>query len=301
MKAVRIHDYGHSDQIHIEDVAMPTPKADEILVRISAAGTNPVDWKIREGFMAKAAPRALPFTLGQDFAGEVIAVGEEVTGIEGSESVYGFANGAYAEFAVVSPAMIAGKPQSIDDAVAAGLPTPGLTALQIVDELIDPKPDQTVLIHGAAGGVGAIATQLCLSRGARVIATASERDHAYLNELGVALAIDYRTQRFEDFVSEVDAVIDLVGGDTLKRSFDVVHRDGQIVTTVGPVDGATSVRVTHIVMKKNAADLVELAELVDTGVIKPRASRVLALAEASLAQDLNQQHRTSDKLVLLPH
>lgn len=304
MKAARIHEYGHSDRIQIEDVAMPAQSSSDILVRIDAAGVNPVDWKIREGFLARRSPRDLPFTLGQDFAGQVIAVGEDTLEIEADTEVYGFANGSYAEYAVVRPDAIAAKPVTVDDATAAALPTPGLTALQTVRR-IDPQRGQAILIHGAAGGVGSIATQLVLARGARVIATASERDLDYLRGLGVEQVIDYRAQRFEDAVHDVDAVIDLVGGDTLDRSFAVVKRGGTIATTVGSIDpakaDATGVRAIQIWMQRDADDLRELARLVDDGTVRPRDHRVLPLEQASAAQDLNQDHQTSDKLILATH
>lgn len=281
---------------------MPRAGAGEVLVGIHAVGVNPVDWKIREGLLARVAPRALPFTLGQDIAGRVISLGEDVRGIEASDEVYGFANGAYAEYAVVSPSMIASKPRTVHDTLAAALPTPGLTALQTVRDAIQPQPGQTVLIHGAAGAVGSIATQLCRSRGARVVATAASRDAAYLTQLGVAEVIDYHTERFEDRVRRVDAVIDLVGGDTLARSLAVVRSGGVVATTVGPLDPAGitrhGVRGIHIVMQRNAADLEELAWLVDRGIVKPHPVRVLPLAKARVAQDLIQSGRSSDKLVL---
>jgi NADPH:quinone reductase-like Zn-dependent oxidoreductase len=302
MRAVRIHAYGHSDQVQLEDIAMPRAHAGEVLVGIHAVGVNPVDWKIREGLLARVAPRALPFTLGQDLAGRVISLGEDVTSIEASDTVYGFASGAYAEYAVVSPSMIASKPRTVHDTVAAALPTPGLTALQTVRDAIQPQQGQTVLIHGAAGAVGSIAIQLCRSRGASVAATAASRDAAYLNQLGVAEVIDYHTERFEDRVKPVDAVIDLVGGDTLARSLAVLRKGGVVATTVGPLDPAGitrhGVRGIHIVMQKNASDLEELARLVDEGIVKPRPVRVLPLAEARAAQDLIQSGRSSDKLVL---
>jgi NADPH:quinone reductase-like Zn-dependent oxidoreductase len=302
MKAARIHAYGHADQIQVEDVAIPNPSSQEVLVRISVAGVNPVDWKIREGwFAAKGAPSPLPFTLGQDFAGEVIAVGEDVRGITAGGSVYGFANGAYAEYAVVAPDMISSRPVTIDETTAATLPTPGLTALQIVARVVQPRNGQTILIHGAAGSVGSIATQLCLASGARVIATASGDDASYLHGLGVAQVIDYRSERFEDKVRDVDAVIDVVGGDTLVRSFQVVKDGGAVITTVALPDPAKAdrgIRATGIVMRRNAADLAELARLVDQGIVRPRAARGLPLADARQAQELSQSGRASEKLVL---
>jgi len=300
MKAARIHSYGHSDQIIVEDISQPEPRPNEALIKIRAIGVNPIDWKIREGYMAKVVPRALPFTLGQDFCGEVLALGAAVTTIDAGTEVYGFANGAYAEYAVVSPDMLATKPMTADDAVAAGLPTPGLTALQLVTQMVQPRKGQTVLIHGAAGGVGSIATQLCIANGARVIATASRDDADYLTSLGVARVIDYKTERFEDHVGDVDAVIDLVGGDTFRRSLDVIRERGLIVSTVGPIEPAKDrpVRAERTVMQKNKADLVVLSRLVDEGVITPRPPRVLRFAEARKAQELSQSGKAAQKLVL---
>ena len=300
MKAARIYAYGHSDQIHIDEISQPAPRPREVLVRISDAGVNPIDWKIREGYMAKVSPRTFPFTLGQDFCGDVVAVGWDVTGVEVGDEVYGFADGAYAEYACVSPEMIARKPRSVSDAVAAALPTPGLTALQLVTRIVDPKPGETVLIHGAAGAVGSIATQLCLGRGAHVIATASARDAAYLMSLGVDRVIDYATQRFEDEARRVDAVIDLVGGETYARSLVSLRDGGVIVTIVGssaPKDGKPVRAVAHV-MTKNRVDLDELAQLVDHGAIRPRDTRALPLEAVREAQDLSQGRRSPEKLVL---
>jgi NADPH:quinone reductase-like Zn-dependent oxidoreductase len=300
MKAARIHAYGHSDQILVEDISQPAPAPNEVLVKIRDAGVNPVDWKIREGFMARVAPRSFPFTLGQDFCGEVLALGSDVTDCEAGDEVYGFANGAYAEYAVVSPDMFASKPRTVHDTIAAGLPTPGLTALQIVNNVVQPEPGQTILIHGAAGGVGTIATQLCLAKGARVIATASALDIAYLMSLGVAQVIDYKIERFEDKVPEVNAVIDLVGKDTFARSVGVLRDRALLITTVGPIDPAKghAIRAMKFVMQKNKADLETLARLVDEGVVKPRGTRVLPLDAAREAQELTQTGRAAEKLVL---
>jgi NADPH:quinone reductase-like Zn-dependent oxidoreductase len=302
MKAARIHAYGHSDQIELEDVAPPTPGPDQVLVRVSAAGVNPIDWKIREGFLAGRAPAEFPITLGQDFVGTVIALGEAVTDVEASEEVYGFATGAYAEFVIVLPKMIATKPLTVDDVTAAGLPTPGLTALQCVTEVVQPKPGQVILIHGAAGSVGSVATQLVQWKGGRVVANASARDAAYLASLGVVRVIDHGTERFEDRVQDVDAVIDLVGGGTLARSYEVVRPGGVLVTTVGPLDTARTqqhrIRGVQLVMQKNRADLERLARLVDDGIVKPRPTHVLPLARVREGQDLNQLDHDPAKVVL---
>lgn len=300
MRAARIHAYGHSDQIHVEEISQPTPGPNEVLVRIHDAGVNPVDWKIREGYMAKAVPRVFPFTLGQDFCGEVLALGKAADDIDIGDVVFGFANGAYADYAVVSPDMIAAKPTKVDEAVAASLPTPGLTALQMVTRHVDPRSGETVVIHGAAGAVGSIATQLCLAKGARVIATASAEDAAYLMSLGVARVIDYRTEQFEDDLLNVDAVIDLVGKDTFARSVGIVRDGGVLISTVGPIEPAKgrAIRAMHFVMQKNRADLEELGRLVDLGIVKPRGARIVPLSAVSEAQDASQTGHRTQKLVL---
>jgi NADPH:quinone reductase-like Zn-dependent oxidoreductase len=300
MKAARIHAYGHSDQILVEEVDRPAPAPHELLVKIRDAGVNPVDWKIREGFMAKVAPAQFPLTLGQDFCGEVIALGNGSTGVAIGDVVFGFARGAYAEYAIAAPEQIARKPATVSDAVAAALPTPGLTALQIVMNVVEPQPGQTVLIHGAAGSVGSIATQLCLARSARVIATAAAHDAEYLTMLRVGQVIDYETRRFEHEVKGVDAVIDTVGGDTFVRSLGVLRKDGVIATTVATTDSAKGlpVRAVRVLMSKNGADLAELARLVDQGVVEPRTAHVLPLAAARQAQELIQTGRSAEKLVL---
>jgi NADPH:quinone reductase-like Zn-dependent oxidoreductase len=300
MKAARIHAYGHSDQIRLEDVARPEPSTTELLVRIHDAGVNPIDWKIREGYFAQRAPRPLPFTLGQDFCGVVLAVGAAIEEIEAGDEIYGFANGTYAEYATVSSEMFASKPYSTRDALAAALPTPGLTALQLVNDVVKPERGQRILIHGAAGSVGSIATQLCVAKGARVVATASRHDTDYLVSLGVEQVIDYKSDRFEHMLSELDAVIDLVGGNTFARTVDILREGGVLATTVGPTEAAEGkpVRAVQIIMRRNKQDLETLAHLVDTGTIVPRDPDVLPLEAARHAQELSQSGRADRKIVL---
>jgi NADPH:quinone reductase-like Zn-dependent oxidoreductase len=294
----------------MEDVEIPSPAGSEVLVRISAAGINPVDWKIREGYLANVAPVRFPLTLGQDFAGTVAVVGSGVTaGVDAGDEVYGFAHGAYAEYASASPHMIASKPRTVDTTTAAALPTPGVTALHTVTA-VEPQPGQRILIHGAAGAVGSIATQLILRKGAQVIANASSRDASYLAGIGVQQVIDHWTERFEDKVRDVDAVLDFVGGDTLARSYEVVRRGGLIVTILGPIDQTRAdrrgIRVENPMLRKDRAaliqqshaDLEELARLVDSGIVKQRGLRVLRLEQAGEGQDLSQSGHASTKLVL---
>lgn len=302
MKAIRIHRYGHSDEIKIEETPRPQVGATQVLLRIRDAGVNPVDWKIREGLYRERMPRDLPLTLGQDVAGEVVELGERVTRFKKGDPVFGFAAGAYAEFAPAEEAELAPKPRVLDYDAACALPTPSLTAWQAVMELARLEEGQLVLIHGAAGGVGSLASQLAVWRGARVVANAASRDADYLRGLGVERVLDYKTEPFERLVRGADVVIDLVGGDTLERSYEVLKPEGIVVSTLGPIDEAKAkaagVRAVAMGMRRDGSQLSRIADLVDMNALKPRLDQILPLTDARIAQDLSQSGETRGKIVL---
>lgn len=302
MKAIQIHKYGHVDQMALERVPRPKAGKGQILVKIHDAGVNPVDWKIREGYMREYRPASFPYTMGQDFSGEVVEVGQGVTGFSTGDNVFGFSLGSYAEYAIASPDGLAHMPKSVDFVTAAAIPTAGLTAWQIVMDVAKVAKNQVVLIHGAGGGVGSFAVQFAKRAGARLITTASREDFSYLQGLGVEQTIDYGSERFENQVKEVDIVIDLVGGDTLKRSYRTVKKNGLVVTTVGPVDETEAkkygVRSVQFIMKRASDELEQIARLVDSGFVKPRISKVMPLSEAKAAEDLCQLGHPHGKLIL---
>jgi NADPH:quinone reductase-like Zn-dependent oxidoreductase len=305
MKAIRIHHFGGSKELKVEDVPEPKIKPGHAIVKIHDAGVNPVDWKIREGYLKDRARQSMPITMGLDFSGEIIRLSEVDTAdgrFKVGDLVFGFAPGSYAELACVNLSNIAPMPESLDFATAASLPTAGLTAWQIINDVIHPSKGQTLLIHGAAGGVGSFAVQLARSQGAHVIATAAAEDQNYLEDLGVDKVIDYQAQRFEEHVNGVNAVIDLVGGETLRRSYDLVKNDGILVTTVGPLDQAEcekrNLRGIHFIMKPNPSELEELAQLVERKIITPRVSQILPLTEAQRAHEINQQGHSRGKIIL---
>src|SRR5437899_106309 len=215
MKAIRIHQYGDAGTLKLEEIPRLSIAADQILVRIRDVGVNPIDWKIRQGYMKEVMPATFPITIGQDFAGEVVECGKDVTQFAADDRVFGFAQGTYAEYAAAPASTVAAIPNSMDFSTAAALPTAGSTALQIVRDVVAAKPGMTILIHGAAGGVGSYASQIAKNLGARVIGTAASGDIEYLKSLGVDEIVDYQRERFEDKAIGVDAVVDLVGGDTL--------------------------------------------------------------------------------------
>ena len=214
MRAVRIHAFGGPEMLQYEDARTPEPAADDMLIRVRAAGVNPVDWKIREGYFGKSP---LPAILGRDFSGTVEALGQNVRGFRVGDEVFGEAasgSGTYAEFTLAKPSQSARKPRSLDHVQAAALPVASLTAWQALFDTAGLRASQRVLIHAAAGGVGGFAVQFAKLEGAYVIGTASAQNAAYARELGADEVIDYRATRFEDVVRDVDVVFDAIGGDT---------------------------------------------------------------------------------------
>jgi NADPH:quinone reductase-like Zn-dependent oxidoreductase len=302
MKAIRIHEYGNAGTLKLEDVPPLSINNDQILVRVRDAGVNPIDWKIRQGYLKQAMRATFPLTLGQDFAGEVAECGNSVKVFSIGDQVFGFAQGSYAEYAAAPVGTVAAIPPPLDYATAAALPTAGLTALQIIRDVVEAKPGMTILIHGAAGGVGSYASQIAKSFAAHVIGTATGPDIQYLRSLGVDDVIDYKHERFEDRAKAVDAVVDLVGGETLKRSYAVVKPGGVLATTVQSVDEPaaerTGIRAVHVLMRKNSADLSELATLVKRGVVRPRLARTMNLSEAQEAQQLSETGSIHGKVIL---
>lgn len=305
MKAIQIEHYGDADELKIHEIDRPSPKDNEILVRIFDAGVNPFDWKVRRGFMKDVMPLRFPHTMGYDFAGEVAEVGANVTDFEKGDRVFGFARGAYAEYGITTADRIAEIPIGVSFEVAASLPTPALTGYQLVANEVRPRGASEVLIHGAAGAVGSIAVQVAKSFGLRVYANAAKEDEFYLRELGAERIVDFESQKFEDVFHDLDAVIDLVGGQTLERSFACVKRGGFIVSTVGraPKELAErrEIEAMYYMNKQNANDLAAIIQLVADGKLNVRISEVLPLEKAAEAQRLNETGKSHGKVILQVH
>jgi NADPH:quinone reductase-like Zn-dependent oxidoreductase len=301
MKSVRIHAYGGPDVLRVEEVERPGPRANEMLVRVHAAGVNPVDWKIREGLIQ--AP--LPLIMGIDFSGVIESVGSEISEYRVGDAVFGQVadeSGGYAEYALALPSDLARKPEGLDDVRAAALPVAALTAWQALFDTAHLAAGQKVLIHAAAGGVGGFAVQFAKWKGAHAIGTASA-DHAdYVRQLGANEVIDYRKTRFEDVVRDVDVVLDTMGGDTQERSWRVLKRGGSLVSLVQPPSPEKSAALgAHGVLmrqKANGNQLATIAALVVSGKIKVNVETVLPLHEARQAQELSQKGHAGGKIVL---
>jgi NADPH:quinone reductase-like Zn-dependent oxidoreductase len=306
MMAWRVHEYGPPDVMKFERIPCPDPGPGEVLVKVEAAGVGPWDAWIRAG--KSALPQPLPLTLGSDLAGEVVAVGPAVSRPRVGEQVYGVTNpqfvGAYAEYALASAAMVARKPASLSAIAAAGVPVVAVTARQALFEHAKLTAGQTVVIHGAAGSVGVYAVQLAHQAGLHVIATASAGDAALVRELGADTVIDHRTELFEDSVRGADAVIDLVGGDTQKRSFQVLRLGGKLISAVSEPDQALARRhgvdAAFFLVEVTTEELTGIARLIDDGKVRTGPAVVLALADALKAHLMLEglQVRPKGKIVL---
>jgi NADPH:quinone reductase-like Zn-dependent oxidoreductase len=306
MKAVRIHEHGGVDKLRYEDAPKPEAAADEVLIKVYASGVNPVDWKIRNGASKEKFPSNLPLILGWDVSGVVEKAGSEVKNLKAGDEVYSrpdpTRNGTYAEYVVVKASQVAKKPISIDHIKAAAVPLAGLTAWQALFEHGHLEAGQKVLIHAASGGVGTYAVQFAKWKGAYVIGTTSEKNLALVKELGADEVIDYKKEKFEDRLEDLDLVLDTLGGDTQKRSFKVLKNGGRLITTVKPEENEESksrdIHVQGFMALSYPHDLEQIAAIIDQGKVTPVIARVFPLEKAAEAQELSEQGHIAGKIVL---
>ncbi len=304
MKAVVVHEYGGPEVLKYEDAPRPEPKESEVLVRVIAAGVNPVDALIRSGKYAKFFGTTLPLIPGCDIAGIVEKAGAKISKLKIGDPIYAYVmwGGGYAEYALANEGEATTKPKSLNFVEAAAVPLAALTAWQALVDTAQLSAGQTVLIHGGSGGVGSFAIQIAKARGAKVIATASTPNQDLLKQLGADVAIDYAKTKFEDVAKDVDVVLDSVGKDTLVRSYGVIKKGGFIATLVAEPDQAEldkhGIRGAPISVKPNANELAEIAKLIEEKKIKPIVSLVLPLTEAVKAQEQAATHHTRGKIVL---
>lgn len=305
--------YGSSEVVEInQNAAAPNDPSDEkVLVKVKAAGVNPIDWKIREGYMQQMIPLQFPSTLGMDFSGTIEKVGAGVSGFNVGDEVYGQASvtrggsGAFAEIALANADSIAHKPKSLNHQEAAGLPLVGVSAWQALVETIGLTDGQKkILIHGGAGGIGSIAIQLAKGLGAYVATTASTNDKQFVKELGADEVIDYKTQTFEDLLPhDYDAVFDTVAGETYKRSFEVLKRgSGMIVSMLEQPNQQLmeqfGVKAIFQSTQVNRERLTKLAQWVDQNNIRINVDRTFPLEEAGKALDYQKDVHPRGKVVL---
>jgi NADPH:quinone reductase-like Zn-dependent oxidoreductase len=306
MRAIRQERLGGPEVLELVRVPRPNPRPTEVLVRVAAAGVNPVDWKVRSGGGFLGQP---PFTVGWDVAGVIEEVGFGVTRFSPGDRVFGMPRfpgeaAAYAEYVTSPSRQLAGVAEGLGDVEAAALPLAGLTAWQALVETAGVEEGQRVLVLAAAGGVGHLAVQIAKARGAHVIGTASAGKHAFVEGLGADEVVDYTSEDVGERARDVDIVLDAVGGDTAASALRAVREGGIVVTLSGAAAGplrdlaGDRVRVVTILVEPDRLGMEAIAELAGVGSLRPHISQTFPLEQAGRAHELGETGRTQGKLVL---
>ena len=331
MQAALIHRYGTNDAVRVADIDIPTVGATDLLVRVHAASVNPVDSKTRDGKLKTLLKYRFPLVLGNDLSGVVSDVGSQVTRFKQGDAVYARVDsnriGTFAEFAVVREGAAALKPINITFEAAASLPLVALTAWQALVEIGRLGANQRVLIHAGSGGVGSVAIQLARHLGATVFTTVGKRNVELVKRLGANVAIDYRSERFEDVATDCDVVLDSAGGDTLVRCFECVKPGGVVVSinssTPSPAFARSwglnpiivfairvlsrkalaaarkhQARYEYFFVHADGAQLREIARLVESGAVTPVVDKVFRLEEVRDALAYSESGRATGKVVI---
>lgn len=309
MKAVQISSYGGVEVLEVNiEVEKPVAGEGQVLVEVYAASLNPFDWNVREGYVKDFMPLQFPATMGSDFAGIVAEAGKGAAGfnigneVYGQAAVYSGGSGSFAEFATASVSKIAIKPKNVDFLQAASLPLVGISALQAIETHIDLKPKQKILIHGGAGGIGSLATQIAKALGAYVVSTVSTRDVDYAKSLGADEVIDFKTQKFEEILSGFDAVFGTVGGEVTDKSFKVLKKGGIIVSMTGAPSSELGKKYGVVAIGQNTDGnrerLDRLRELVESGKIKPQVDKIFPIDEVKEAFTHLEKGHPRGKVVL---
>ncbi len=305
MGVIRIREFGGPEVLHLESIAIPTPGKGEVLVKVAAAGVNPVDYKIRNGKYPAVKQDKLPLVLGRELAGTVVECGPSAARFANGDAVFAMpaiGRGGFAEYAVVKVTEAAPKPASLDVIQAGAVPLAALTAWQGLFKHGNLKAGQRLLIHGGSGGVGHFAIQFAKAKGAHVITTVSAPPIDFVRRLGADEIIDYKAQRFEDVIDEVDLVFDLVGGEAQERSWQVLKQGGLLVSTLNEPSrqkaAARGARGLRYTVGESGADLAAIGELIDAGKVKPVVTRTYPLNEAAAAERFLEHEHPAGKVVL---
>lgn len=312
MKAAVLYQFGSAENLQIADIDKPVATGDQVLIKVMAAGINPVDTKVRAGTNGISKRIQLPAILGWDVSGIITATGKDISFFKPGDAVFGCIGfpglgKAYAEFAVADPGSLAKKPGNISFEEAAGIPIAGLTAYQAIHEQLNLQSKQTILIQAAAGGVGHLAVQFAKLAGAYVIGTASGKNAAFLRSLGADQVIDYKNEKFEDMVSDADAALDAMGGEVLYRSIACVKRGGTVVclpssTRDDPKAVALAkergIKLAWPMMRPDGEQTRAIAALFEQKKLKVNIDRVFSLAEIARAHEAVESHGTKGKVVV---
>lgn len=311
MKAIQYAAYGGPEVLELVDMAEPTAGPGQVLVDVHAASVNPVDWKIRRGMLKAVYDFGFPAVPGRDASGVVVALGEGVGGEGVSDFAVGDAVclvgprdrvGTFVERFAVDTELVAAKPPRLDHVATAAFPLAGLTAWCALVENAGVTAGMKVLIHAGAGGVGGIAVQLASHLGAEVAATCSAANAEYVAGLGASRVIDYANEDFTEAVSDIDVVLDTMGGEVHRRSYQVMKRGGMLaVIRAEPIEDLSEQYGVEVRMSQMRADdgrLRTLAKLVEEGAVEPQVGTVMTLAEAAEAHRMSETGHMRGKIVL---
>lgn len=307
MQAAIIRDY--EADIEIAEIDAAELRDDSVLIAVRAASLNPIDTILQSGVMRDEIPLIFPHVMGFDVAGDVIALGKDVEGLKKGDAVFARPNqddaGALAQIARVKASELALKPTKISYEQAASIPLAGLTAWQALVTKSDVKKEDKVLIHAGSGGVGTLAIQIAKHLGAHIATTCSHRNADLVRKLGADVVIDYHDQRFEDAVSDYDVVFDMIGGDTLNRSFRVLKEGGKLISIKGQdsdnLAAKHGVKFDWFFMQPDGAMLSELSALLEADIVKPVIDSTYSLADiADAYQALGDGHAVGKIVVCIP-
>jgi NADPH:quinone reductase-like Zn-dependent oxidoreductase len=306
MKAIRIQTYGGPEVLRYEEAPRPRISEHDVLVRVHAAGVNPLDWKVRSGSLNGSVRHELPLIPGWDVSGVVEEVGRHVLRFKRGDEVFAMGDptrdGAYAEYIAVREGIVAVKPKSLYHVRAAAVPLAGLTAWQSLFNLGQLQSGQRILIHGGSGGVGHFAVQLAKWKGAYVVATASTKKQELLRKLGADEIIDYTTRKFEKIVEKIDIILDTIGGETQERSWCLLKKGGVLISLLqSPSEQKAkqfSVRAVMCRVQPDGVQLSKIAKVIDSARLRPTINRILPLSEARRAHELSQSGHVHGKIVL---
>ncbi|MEB3216032.1 MAG: NAD(P)-dependent alcohol dehydrogenase [Nostocales cyanobacterium 94392] len=310
MKAMVIREYGSADVLRYEEVEAPKIKPSELLVKVHAAGVNPVDWKIRKGMLQIITGNKFPMILGFDLAGVALEVGSQVSNFRVGDEIYGslgVPGGAYAQLAAVPQNVAAAKPKNISFEEAAALPVAALTALQSLRDKANIQSGQSVLINGASGGVGIFAVQIAKALGAEVTGVCSSKNIDFVKSLGADFLIDYTQQDFTQNQRQYDIILDAVGKQTFDNCKKVLKSNGVYVTTLPNLQNIMAIAFTSlfgnqkakfILAQPNTADLLYLNELIETGKLRVVIDCTYPLQELAAAHTYSESERAKGKIVI---
>jgi len=303
---VRLYEYGAVDKFCFEEIPIPQPQADEVLVRVQATSVNPIDWKQRAGLVQGRLPLSLPIILGCDFAGTIAGVGAAVRNFQIGDEVFGYCgvqrDGAYAEYLALPAAHIALKPRSMTMTEAGALPLAAITAYVAIIEAAELRRGQSLLVHGAAGGVGSMAVQLAKYAGAIVYATGSAKGEALIRSLRADVFINYHSTPFEDVAREMHVVLDTIGGETQARSWQCLVPNGFMAAVATPPSPELMQRYgcrgTRPSARPDGKLLAEFARLVDAGHLRVIIDSVFGLRDLGAAQSRSETGHVHGKVAI---